>query len=280
MIFIWRLRNLREVFIEKEDSSFLELNKWSKDHEDLKVGFTTRLGGISNEPYNTFNHGFHVDDLYENVVRNREILADKLNFPLESWVFSEQTHKTNIKIIQHRDKGKGATSLENRIKDTDGFITKEKGVLCTALFADCAPLFFFDPITKYIGIAHAGWQGTVNNIAKEMVYALTKLGVNPNTLLVAIGPCISQENYEVDSSVIKHVEKSVYKNTIISTGENRFLLDLKQLNVENLLQSGILRNNIDITNYCTYNEEDLFFSHRRDVGGTGRMLGYIGYKNI
>src|SRR5690625_3200993 len=110
-----------------------------------------------------------------------------------------------------------------------------------------------------------------------MVDTLTSLGVNINHLLVGIGPCISEEKYEVDVNVIDHIDINDQENTVTALENSRYLLDLKQLNVEILLQSGILRHNIHITNYCTYTHADLFYSHRRDGGRTGRMLGYIGY---
>lgn len=172
---------------------------------------------------------------------------------------------------------KGSVSYASSIKGTDGLVTNQKGLLCTAFFADCVPLFFFDPITGYIGIAHAGWKGSINRIAEKMVEAFIKVDVKAENLLVAIGPCISQQNYEVDERVVQSIRETDRVNVVRSLGKNRFLLDLKQLNVDILLQSGVLRHNIEITNYCTYRDENIFFSHRRDHGKTGRMLGFIGF---
>ncbi|RLL45245.1 peptidoglycan editing factor PgeF [Oceanobacillus piezotolerans] len=259
------------------NESFLHIEKWQKINPSLKAGFTTRKGGISKSPYHSLNFGFHVDDLAADVLENRKILAQKLEIPLKDWVTGEQVHHTEIKVIDDRDRGKGSLTNLDALKGIDGLITNKKGVLCTAFFADCVPLFFYDPVTSYIGIAHAGWKGSVNRMAEKMVARFQALGVNISDLLVTIGPCISMEQYEVDEVVASHIDYKLRGKVLIEKDNNRYLLNLKQLNVEILLQTGILRHNIDVTNYCTYNDKDIFFSHRRDKGRTGRMLGFLGY---
>lgn len=265
-------------FLQIKDTSLLHISTWENLHPRLQVGFTTRKEGVSSTPFASFNFGFHVGDEQENVVRNRQLLARKISLPLTNWVSGEQTHQTNIKIVGGSDKGSGAATNQTALKQVDGLITNQKGVLCTAFFADCVPIFFFDPVTEYIGIAHAGWKGTVGRIAAKMVQKMTALGVDTTNLLVVIGPSISREKYEVDEQVIAHLSTRDRNKTVSSKGDSRYLLDLKQLNKEILLQSNVLRNNIDVTEYCTFRDQDLFFSHRRDQGMTGRMLGYIGFQ--
>jgi len=256
----------------------LTLQKWQAIDPQLIVGFSTRRGGISNSYYHSLNLGLHVADDPANVIENRKILAEKLAIPLERWVSGSQVHGSQIKVISENDCGQGATDFITSIAGVDGLITEAKNVLCTAFFADCVPLYFFDPISKYIGIAHAGWRGTVLGIGQRMVDTFKSLGVQKENLLVCIGPCISQKNYEVDDSVIANIPKRLLPRVIKRLPNKKYLLDLKQLNSKILLQSGILRHNIHITSYCTYQHDDLFFSHRRDAGKTGRMVGYIGYK--
>src|SRR5699024_8964031 len=89
-------------------------------------------------------------------------------------------------------------------------------------------------------------------------------GDDTKSLLVAIRSCISHEKYEIDEHVISHIVGNERQNTIISKGNNRYLLSLKQLNTDILLHSGVLRNNIDVTAYCTFRDQHLFFSHRRE----------------
>ncbi|MFD2044021.1 peptidoglycan editing factor PgeF [Ornithinibacillus salinisoli] len=270
---------MADVFLH-ENESFLSIKKWQELNPNLIAGFTSRIGGVSETPYDSQNLGLHVPDKKQSILSNRRSLAQQLNFPLESWASGEQVHHSHVQVITQADKGKGAMDYDSSIQGTDGLITNETGLLCTAFFADCVPLYFYDPQSKYIGIAHAGWKGSVNRIAEKMVEKLQSLGVDVRKLLVAIGPCISQENYEVNSQVIDHVSPKLREKTTVHVGEYKYLLNLKQLNVEILLQCGVFRNNIDISNYCTYTEKSLFYSHRRDQGKTGRMLGYIGLRRF
>ncbi|HLS20132.1 MAG TPA: peptidoglycan editing factor PgeF [Bacillota bacterium] len=255
----------------------LSLESWQKVDQRLKVGFSTRCGGVSEGFYESLNLGLHVADESSRVIANREILAKQLTIPLQHWVSGSQVHGSEIKIVTENDRGLGATNMSTSIQGVDGLITRAKDVLCTAFFADCVPLYFFDPKSKYIGIAHAGWRGTVLGIGQRMVETFQSLGVLKENLLVSIGPCISGEKYEVDETVIKEIPKQFLKSVTKQKQNKKYLLDLKRLNSEILLHSGILRHNISITNYCTHQNDDLFFSYRRDRGKTGRMIGYIGY---
>lgn len=267
---------MTDVF-QAQDGCYLHLPKWQQKHPNLVAGFTTKNGGFSHEPYTSLNLGLHVNDDYETVISNRKLLADKISIQLHNWVIGDQPHQTEIHLVLDDDRGKGAYHYETGITGVDGLITNQHGLLCTACFADCVPLYFFDPFTEYIGIAHAGWKGTVQKIAAKMVEKLISVGVKTENLLVAIGPCISGEKYVVDDNVINYVDEDFKESCVKHLGKNSYLLNLRQLNVEILLQSGVIRNNIDVTNYCTFTNNTLFFSHRRDKGKTGRMLGFIGY---
>ncbi|SHF49721.1 peptidoglycan editing factor PgeF [Ornithinibacillus halophilus] len=260
-----------------EDNLYLTINKWKQSNPNLKVGFTTRNGGVSKPPRHSLNLGLHVHDHQEDVLSNRRLLADKIEMPLDNWVSGQQVHDTKVLHVNAKNKGSGASSYDTSLSGIDGIITKDKGILCTAFYADCVPIFFFDPVSEYIGIAHAGWKGTVQQISRKMVEAFKKQNVRVENLEIVIGPSISKDKYVVDHNVIQHIDEKYMKKTVKSIGENQYLLNLKQLNAEILLQSGVLRNNIDITQYCTYTHDSLFFSHRRDKGKTGRMLGFIGF---
>ncbi|MCF3942509.1 peptidoglycan editing factor PgeF [Oceanobacillus alkalisoli] len=264
-----------EPFIIKE-KQLMRLINWKELSQDLVAGISTKNGGVSQGDFSSFNCGLHVHDSIENVLDNRRTLSDLTGFPLENWVAGEQVHGKKVQLVTASDKGKGAISTATALKNVDGILTKEKGIMLTAFFADCIPLFFYDPEEKIIGIAHAGWKGTVKEIAKEMVAQFAANGSVRENILVTIGPGISWNHYEVDEYVASQITKDVRDKVLTVKSDNHYLLDLKELNREILLHCGILRHNIDMTNYCTYREHDLFFSHRRDQGRTGRMLGFIG----
>lgn len=264
-------------YIQTEEN-LITFPKWKQYHEDLEVGFTTTYGGCSKAPYATMNMGFHVGDEEDTVLKNRSQLAQHIDFPLDSWVCGEQVHNNRVRVVSKQHRGQGARDEESALEGIDGIITKENGILCTAFFADCVPLFFFDPHASIIGIAHAGWKGSVLNIGPQMIDEMIKQGASTEDIHVMIGPAISQEKYEVDDKVIRHIPEKIAQACVKSGREGHYFIDLHTLNMEILLQYGILRHNIDKIDLCTYSEKDMFYSHRRDHGVTGRMLGYIGFK--
>ncbi|QHT46572.1 peptidoglycan editing factor PgeF [Bacillus sp. SB49] len=243
---------------------------------ELVAGISTRSGGCSQNPYHTLNMGLHVEDEAETVVKNRQRLAEELAFPLESWVIGEQIHGTKIHVVQRSDRGKGAASHATAVAGVDGLITKERGILLAAFFADCVPLYFYDPETGWIGIAHAGWKGTVKEMAGKMLDALLEQGCRKEDIRVIIGPSIGMERYEVDDKVADAVPDAHKKACLIEQEAGKYLLDLKSLHAHMLIKKGIPLEHLHVSGYCTYEEEAVFYSHRRDHGKTGRMLGFIG----
>ncbi|GGF11642.1 laccase domain protein [Halobacillus andaensis] len=242
------------------------------------AGITSREDGYSEVPFQSLNMGLHVSDQQDKVIKNRKALGNELNVPLEQWVMGEQVHGTEIKVVSEADKGKGAFKHEDALKGIDGIITNQKDILLTAFYADCVPLLFLEPKSGWIGVAHAGWKGTVHEMVRHMTERLEEQGAQRSNIRLVIGPCISQSHYEVDDRVIEHIAE-VYKTQVLKkVNENKFNLDLKELNRQIAINAGILSDNIEVSNYCTYEEDQLFFSHRRDRGQTGRMLAYIGLK--
>ncbi|WHY88008.1 peptidoglycan editing factor PgeF [Neobacillus novalis] len=271
-----------EPFVLK-NQSYLTIESWTKQFPGLSAGITTKRGGESKGSFETLNLGFHVGDEKSSVCLNREKVAELLEFPLNCWVGAEQTHDIAVKKITKADRGKGSNSYEHSFKGTDGFYTNEEGILLTLCFADCVPLFFIAPEKKMIGVAHAGWKGTVGKIANEMIQAWGREGIKPEEIIVAIGPSICEKCYLVDERIINLVE-----NTLVDKGrlpynlieEGQYSLDLRELNRQILLEAEVPNQNILSTGFCSSCNQEEFFSHRRDQGGTGRMLSFIGWKEI
>ncbi|MFC0524057.1 peptidoglycan editing factor PgeF [Pontibacillus salicampi] len=260
--------------------SYLELTKWTYANPEVVAGMTTRLGGEGVAPFDSFNLGWHVPDIQQTIRNNRETLAQLLQFPIQSWAGSKQVHGTDVYTITKKDIGRGALSNDDAIPDCDGLITNMKDVLLTAFYADCVPLFFYSPVEEWIGIAHAGWKGTVAGMGPKMIHAFEEKGVDPSSIRVAVGPSISGEVYEVDEHVIQQIpsDKRV-PPYVFPKKNNKYLLSLQDMHKQLLVEAGVPERNIEVSHYCTYQNEDLFFSHRRDQGNTGRMLGFIGMKS-
>lgn len=264
-----------------QDKEYFIIESWCQKHPQLTAGFSTKNGGLSQEDFSSLNIAFHVNDAEETVRKNRQILADKLQFPMDNWVGAEQTHKVAIKEVTKGDRGKGVYNYESAVPDTDGFFTLEKGVLLTLCYADCVPLYFFHPQTGAIGIAHAGWKGTVSGIAKEMMEVFHSHGIDPKEVQIVIGPSITERHYVVDSKVINEVDKIIgkaAKKPYRQVSKGQYQLNLQQLNRQILVEAGAKEEYIATTSYCTSEDKDYFFSHRRDHGKTGRMMSFIGFR--
>ncbi|QGQ46936.1 peptidoglycan editing factor PgeF [Metabacillus sediminilitoris] len=265
---------------QQRNTTYLSLEKWENLVEGLTVGFSTKSDGVSKEAFSTLNLGLHVNDQPKSVIENREILANRTDFPLNNWVFAEQIHSTHIEKVTKLNCGRGLYSYDDGLSNCDGLYTAEKGIMLSLCFADCVPLYFLSPQKLLIGVAHAGWKGTVNDIGGNMIRKWTNVeGVNPSEIKVAIGPAIGPCCYIVDDRVISAINKSIiekYPLTYSKITEGQYKLDLKKLNKYLLLEAGIQEENITVSHHCTSCEKEIFFSHRRDEGKTGRMLSFIG----
>ncbi|CDQ19829.1 peptidoglycan editing factor PgeF [Halobacillus karajensis] len=244
-------------------------------HLRVTAGLTTRQGGKSEAPFDTLNMGLHVSDNKNTVIQNRRLLAKELGVPLEQWVIGEQVHGTKVETVDHTHAGAGAVSMASALQGVDGLITNDNNLVLGAFFADCVPLYFYDPKTEWIGIAHAGWRGTVNGMGLKMIEALQEKGCQLENIKAVIGPSIGMNHYEVDEHVINHIP-AVYKNQCVVEHENgKYQLALKSLHYQLMIDKGLKEENIQRSDFCTYEENELFYSHRRDQGKTGRMLGFI-----
>lgn len=266
----------------------LRLESWEK-REGLTAGFTTRIGGVSAAPRDSLNTALHVGDDAEDVVRNRRRVAEALGWEFSAWTCAEQVHGNRVHVVTAADKGSGRLDRASAIQEADALVANEPGVLLVMYFADCVPLYFYDPESGAVGLAHAGWKGTVLDVAAETVRTMgERFGSRPEALLGAIGPSIGACCYEVDEAVLKHVRPlaeaagagaadggSAFHTP---TGNGRARLDLKEMNRHLMIKAGILPSRIELTTWCTGCRTDLFFSHRTENGATGRMMSWLGKK--
>jgi YfiH family protein len=171
-------------------------------------------------------------------------------------------------------------------------ITNEPDVLLAMYFADCVPLYFYDPHTESMGLAHAGWKGSVAEIAVHTIAAMqAAYGSKPEHIRAAIGPSIDSCCYEVDEKVLGQVRliieslrtgnPTIEASDVIkpSGREGHARLDLKHLNRHLMIKAGILPSNIEMSSWCTGCRTDLLFSHRKENGAAGRMMSWLGRKS-
>lgn len=142
-------------------------------------------------------------------------------------------------------------------------------------------MYFYDPVKSIIGAAHAGWKGTVKQIGRIMTERwVNEEGSRLTDIQAVIGPSISAGSYTVDDRVINEVRALPFtaESAICETEKGQYQLDLKEVNRLLLIHCGIPEENISVSGLCTERERELFFSHRRDKGKTGRMMSFIGMK--
>lgn len=276
-------KNDEKIFTEKVENGvpYLEYPLLA-DTGLVRHGFSTRLGGVSEGVCSTMNLSFSRGD-YESAVReNYRRMANAIGVEDDSFVFSVQTHTTNIRVVTSKDKGKGLTTPLD-YSDVDGLVTDESGLCLTTFYADCVPLFFLDPVKKVIGLSHSGWRGTVGKIGEKTVEVMrSEYGCHLEDILAAIGPSICQTCYEVSEDVIdafrqnfhqQYWEKLFYRKT-----NGKYQLNLWKANELILEEAGILKTHLAVTNLCTCCNHELLFSHRASNGKRGNLAAFLALK--
>ncbi|WP_338781814.1 peptidoglycan editing factor PgeF [Metabacillus sp. FJAT-52054] len=272
---------MMEPFI-KDRETFLSLDGFTTINSSIIAGFTVKNGGVSTSHFSTLNMGLHVNDDPADVVANRKICALETSIPLRNWVFADQVHGSRIVKAEKENRGDGAFEYEAAIHAADGIYTDKADTMLALAFADCVPIFFYEEAANLIGVAHAGWKGSVLNIGQAMISRWIEAeGAQLDRIHAVIGPSIGSCCYKVDDRVIEEVNKHfdpVEEVPYKEAGAGQYFLDLKALNEALLVKAGLNRENISVSGRCTSCEDQLFFSHRRDNGKTGRMIGFIGLK--
>lgn len=244
---------------------------------DVRHLFSTRKGGVSKGIYESMNLSFHRGDDPECVLENFRRIAALFDSTPDRIVCAKQTHTTNIRRVIGKDAGKGVTR-EADYQDIDGLVTNEPGLILCTSFADCVPLYFVDPVRGAIGLAHSGWRGTVNRMGEKMVQTMEKqFGSRPENLLVAVGPSICVDCYEVGEEVAEEFRKAFPKTEVLRKGkkEGKYQLDLWKANEAILFDAGIRKEHLEITDLCTCCNPELLFSHRASHGQRGNLCAFL-----
>jgi YfiH family protein len=238
----------------------------------IKHGIFTRLGGVSPAPWASLNMGGTVGDARENVAINRERAFKSLDRDGQSLLDVWQVHGTDI-LISNLPRG-----LDNPHQKADGLISNSNAVTLMMRFADCVPLLFYAPKQKVVGLAHAGWKGTLNKIGLKMVQIFHEnFHIEPEDILVGIGPSIGLDHYSVGIDVVSEFRKEFEdeQSIIFKNGEEgHIFLDLGQANRRTLEQAGVTK--IEISGICTACNLRDWYSHRGEKGVTGRFGVILG----
>lgn len=250
-------------------------------YEELLCAFSTREGGVSKGIFSSMNLGRPESDSVENVLENYRIFAEAIGTVSGNFVVSEQQHTTNIKIAAAADRGKGITKARD-YTGVDGFVTDEKELALCLLFADCVPVYLYDPRRHVIGLVHSGWRGTAGQIPGKAVEIMKEhFGSDPKDIISVIAPSICKDCYEVSADLYNDFSEN-FSTTELSEifepekgKEDKFFLDLWRANRLTLLKTGVLEENIHTTDICTCCNSTFLFSHRASQGKRGNLAAVI-----
>jgi YfiH family protein len=246
--------------------------------ERIRHLFSTRKGGVSQGNFAEMNLSVNKSDSLENVKENYRRISS-LGFPVEKMVFSDQVHGVKIKKVFQNDCGKGYTSGSD-IVGIDGLMTNVPNIVLVTFYADCVPLYFYDPVKNAIALSHAGWRGTVMEIGKIAVNEMIKeYGSCPGDIIVGIGPSICEKCFEVGGEVAAEFnDKFSYSAQFViksQTISGKYYIDLQRINKQILMDAGIMEHKIELPNICTKCNTDIFYSHRAMGSKRGNMAAFL-----
>jgi len=224
----------------------------------IKHGFFNKMGGKSKDIYKSLNCGMGSSDLKKNVANNLKIVSKKIGISPNKLILLNQVHSKKKIFIKKNYKF-------NKIKlKGDALITNAKHIALGILTADCAPILIYDNNKRIISAIHAGWKGAYKGIIKSVIKFFIKKGSKPEDLIAVIGPCILQNNYEVQKDFkYKFIKKDRQNKLFFKKKKNKTYFSLNKYIFYQLKKLGI--KNLELINKDTFIEKNNFFSARRSI---------------
>ena len=243
---------------------YYQFEQWQ--NQPLRHGVFTRHGGVSQTSFASLNVGGTVGDDLKAVAENHRRMYAAMGLAPEQTSTIWQVHGNDVVVSN------GSQPQRKWLSRADAMITDKPGVGLAMRFADCVPILFYDPEHHALGIAHAGWRGTVTKIVQRTVEAMQNVyGTNPAELQAGIGPSIGPDYYQVGEEVVAAVEESfgTTEGFINRADDGSDYLDLWATNEWSLREIGVQA--IEQSQLCTATHTDEFYSHRAEKGNTGRF---------
>ncbi len=227
---------------------------------------SNRNGGVSEVPFQSLNLSLNVSDAEQHVIENRNRFFGKLNIEIHELATSKQVH--GDKILYAMEPG--------AYDGFDALVTDRKNVFVAVSIADCTPILLYDTENEIVAAVHAGWRGTVEGIVfKTLEVMQSHFGTQAAACFAYIGTCIDECSFEVDTDVAGHFPDDFKR---FDAERNKFFVDLKNANKDQLLEFGLPESNIEISPFSTVLHNENYFSHRKEKGQTGRMMAVIGMR--
>jgi len=237
------------------------------DSSKIIAAQSTRLGGVSLQPFDSMNLGLSVNDEEQNVWKNRELFFGELGIELTQVSRCYQVHGNDVLVVTE------PVTNENY----DAQITNKPNLFLAVSIADCTPILIHDEKNNALAAIHAGWRGTVGKIVWNALELMKEnYGTEGKDCKAFIGACISYENFEVGDEVAEHFDLALKR---FDSQKQKWFVNLKEANKKQLIDFGLTNNNIEISDFCTVENNNTFFSHRKEKGVTGRMMAVIGVRS-
>ncbi|ABC78564.1 peptidoglycan editing factor PgeF [Syntrophus aciditrophicus] len=259
--------------VRSGEVSFLQAPKLL-EFKFVTHAFCSRRGGVSQGAFASLNMTAGHGDAKERVRKNWRILSRSFDMPERSFFVMNQVHSDEVLVIRENPPGQQSGG----IPAGDACVTQLPEVALCIKTADCVPVFLVDVHQRVIGAVHAGWGGTALQITARVVDVMVReFQCRPADIRAAIGPSIGPCCYEVDSRVYLAMRDHHGAEHFFSPAgaPGKWTLDLPLANRYQLLGRGLANDNIELSGFCTVCRPDLFFSHRRDAGKTGRHVNFI-----
>ena len=252
---------------------------------------TTRHGGVSQGNYASFNVNEYCGDAPEHVADNRLLLAGELGVPADHIIMPHQTHGVETRIVSGEFMGLPSNVRSMLLDGVDAVMTDVPGLCVGVSTADCIPVLLYDAEHHAVCAIHAGWRGTLARIVQKAVMAMgLAYKSDPKRLKAVVGPGISMKNFEVGDEVYAAFEEAAFDMASISEQqikrnsdatdpsklfEKKWHINLPLANKQLLLHLGLQDENIHMTDVCTYDHADDYFSARRLGVESGRIYSGI-----
>lgn len=247
--------------------------------------FTTRTGGVSQGGQKSLNLSFSREASAENVRENYRRVANELGVDYTKMTRVPQKHTDHVLIVKEEHTGIGISkAFPEGFMDYgyDAMITNVPGIVLCTSHADCVPVFLYDEVHNVVGAVHSGWRGTAKKISLNVVNAmLSEFDSSPGQIKAVIGPSIGIDKFECDKDVFDAFSESFKRDfaelssRYIYKKGAKFHISVSGFVYQTLIEAGVAANNIYKDTRCTFENESMFFSHRRDKGDTGVMAAVI-----
>ena len=241
--------------------------------EGVKAFSSTRHGGYSKGSYGEFNINHYCGDSEEAIKQNRALLCQLLQIDDDHLLMPHQVHQTEIVAVDEAFLGLSSAERKARLEGVDALMTDMSGICIGVSTADCIPVLLYDKPHHAACAIHAGWRGTVKRIVEKAVASMTAVyGSRPTDIMAQIGPGIHLESFEVGDEVYEAFVNEGFTMETISKKMEKWHIDLPECNRVQLLDSGVPQRQIAVSEVCTFQQSDTFFSARRLGINSGRIF--------